>query len=164
MGRERRLRGELLLKATFQGSTSYQAWKLIWKCWALPRVKFFMWLANQDRCWTAVRLQHCGLQHHPRCLLYDQELETMPHLLTACPFSHQIWHEVISRFRMDCRPPDQHTSIAYWWPLAKQATPKPTCKGLASIMLLTPWMIWKDSNKYVVRPTIHDQSCCKDQG
>ena len=27
--------------ATFQGSTSCQAWKLTWRSWAPPRVKFF---------------------------------------------------------------------------------------------------------------------------
>ena len=42
--------------ATFQGSTRCQAWKLTWKCWAPPRVRFFHWLANLDRCWTADRL------------------------------------------------------------------------------------------------------------
>lgn len=39
--------------ATFLGSTRCPSWKLIWKGWAPPRVKFFHWLANQDRCWTA---------------------------------------------------------------------------------------------------------------
>ena len=33
-----------------------------------------------------------------------------------------------------------------WWLLAKQNTPKPMRKGLGSITLLTPWMIWKHRN------------------
>jgi hypothetical protein len=74
--------------ATFQGSTSCAAWKLIWKTWALNKVRFFHWLANIDRCWTSERLARCGLQHHPRCLLCDQAMETIHHLFIACPFSH----------------------------------------------------------------------------
>uniref|UniRef100_A0A453NGS7 Reverse transcriptase zinc-binding domain-containing protein n=1 Tax=Aegilops tauschii subsp. strangulata TaxID=200361 RepID=A0A453NGS7_AEGTS len=63
--------------ATFYGSTLCNSWKLIWKSWAPPRVKFFYWLANQDSCWTADRLARRGLQHHPCCLLCDQAPETM---------------------------------------------------------------------------------------
>uniref|UniRef100_A0A453EV98 Reverse transcriptase zinc-binding domain-containing protein n=1 Tax=Aegilops tauschii subsp. strangulata TaxID=200361 RepID=A0A453EV98_AEGTS len=33
-----------------------ESWKYIWKSWAPPRVRFFHWLADQDRCWTADRL------------------------------------------------------------------------------------------------------------
>ena len=92
----------------------------------------------------------------------------MAHPLTACPFSQQIWHEILSWLRMTCRPPaladlardpswlsmtcrppDQHVSLAEWWPLAKQAMPKPMRKGLASVVLLTPWMIWKHRNECI---------------
>uniref|UniRef100_A0A453BHD7 Reverse transcriptase zinc-binding domain-containing protein n=1 Tax=Aegilops tauschii subsp. strangulata TaxID=200361 RepID=A0A453BHD7_AEGTS len=79
--------------ATFQGSSQSYSWKLIWKAWAPPRVKFFHWLANLDRCWTADRLARHGLQHHPRCLLCDQAPETIRHLMLDCPFSRQAWHE-----------------------------------------------------------------------
>jgi hypothetical protein len=36
-----------------------------------------------------------------------------------------------------------------WWHATKQATPKLFRKGLATIALLTPWMIWKQSNECV---------------
>jgi hypothetical protein len=36
-------------KATFHGSTTSYAWKLIWKTWEPPRVKFFHWMADLDR-------------------------------------------------------------------------------------------------------------------
>jgi hypothetical protein len=74
----------------FQGSKSCNAWRLIWRTWAPPRVKFFHWLAHKDRCWTAERLQRHGVQHHPRCLLCDQEPESMQHLLLACPLSRHV--------------------------------------------------------------------------
>uniref|UniRef100_A0A8I6XQ71 Reverse transcriptase zinc-binding domain-containing protein n=1 Tax=Hordeum vulgare subsp. vulgare TaxID=112509 RepID=A0A8I6XQ71_HORVV len=98
-------------KATFHGSIPCDAWKLTWKCWAPSRVRFFHWLARLDRCWTADRLARRGLQHHPRCLLCDQEPETMHHLLLACPFSRQVWHETLAWLRIPCRPPDGEESL-----------------------------------------------------
>lgn len=71
--------------ATFHGSASCDSWQLTWRSWAPPRVKFFLWLVSLDRCWTADRLRRRDLQHHPRCVLCDQEPETMRHLLVTAP-------------------------------------------------------------------------------
>ncbi|XP_044983690.1 uncharacterized protein LOC123450584 [Hordeum vulgare subsp. vulgare] len=133
-------------KATFHGSMSCDAWKLTWKCWAPPRVRFFHWLAQLDRCWTADRLARRGLQHPPRCPLCDQEPETMHHLLLDCPFSRQVWHEALAWLRMPCHPPDGEESLNAWWTTARQTTPKLMRKGLASMTLLVPWMTWKHRN------------------
>lgn len=122
--------------ASFQGSMACNAWKLIWKNWAPPSVKFFHWLANRDSCWTAERLRRHALQHHPRCLLFDQEPRSMQHLLTACPFSRQVWHETLSWLRIPCRPPENEPSLHDWWIAARQTTPKPMRKGLSSEVLL----------------------------
>uniref|UniRef100_A0A453NCX3 Reverse transcriptase zinc-binding domain-containing protein n=1 Tax=Aegilops tauschii subsp. strangulata TaxID=200361 RepID=A0A453NCX3_AEGTS len=73
--------------ATFQGSTHCPAWKLTWKSCPPPRVKFFHWLANLERCWTADRLARHGLPHPARCLLCNQAPESIHHLFLACPFS-----------------------------------------------------------------------------
>ena len=86
--------------ATFQGSAASYAWKLIWKNWAPPRVKFWHWLADQDRCWTGDRLARHGLQHNPRCPLCDQAVETLHHLLLECPFARQTWHEILAWLRL----------------------------------------------------------------
>lgn len=134
---------------SFEGSTSCQAWKLVWRNWAPPRVKFFHWLANLDRCWTADHLARRGLQHHSVCLLCGQAPETMQHLILACPFSRQVWHEVLSWLRFTCTPPDQEGSLMEWWSKAYQETPKPLRKGQASMTLLMPWMVWKQRNDWV---------------
>ena len=125
------------------------SWKLIWKNWAPPRVKFFHWLASQDRCWTADRLARRGLQHQPRCPLCDQAPETMRHLLLECPFARQTWHEILSWLRMTTAGPSHEDSLMDWWLQARQNTPTLMRKGLASIALLTPWMIWKQRNECI---------------
>jgi len=121
--------------ATFHGSTSCHSWKLIWKTWAPPRVKFFHWLANQDRCWTAERLARHGLQHHPRCLLCDQEPETIQHLLLTCPVTRQTWHEILAWLRMTAAAPSHEASLMEWWSKAKRDTPKQLQSALASAAL-----------------------------
>jgi hypothetical protein len=76
-------------QASFLGSTTSHAWKLIWKTWAPPRVKFFHLVADLDRHWMAQRLARRGPPHHPRCLLCDQAPETMHHLMLECPLTRQ---------------------------------------------------------------------------
>uniref|UniRef100_A0A453F1S1 Reverse transcriptase zinc-binding domain-containing protein n=1 Tax=Aegilops tauschii subsp. strangulata TaxID=200361 RepID=A0A453F1S1_AEGTS len=122
--------------ATFQGSTRCHSWKLIWKSWAPPRVKFFHWLAYQDRCWTASTLASRGLQHHPRCLLCDQDPETIQHLLLACPFAKQIWHLILDWTHIPAQTPANDTILMDWWLRAKAQTPPTLHKALQSITLL----------------------------
>ena len=59
------------------------------------RCKTIIWLAIQNRCWTADRLQKGGLPHLDHCPLYDQEDETVQHILTTCVFARQFWFAVL---------------------------------------------------------------------
>ena len=135
--------------AMFQGSTSCHAWKLTWKSWAPPRVRFFHWLASLDRCWTAECLARRGLPHPPRCPLCDQDPETILHLFLGCPLSRQVWHDILSWLRLTCQVPSTEASLVDWWRTARQRTLKPMRKGLASATLVIPWMIWKHCNDCV---------------
>ena len=146
-------------RATFQGATGCHSWKLIWRSWAPSKVKFFHWLACQDRCWTAERLARRGLQHHPRCLLCDQEPETIGHLMLTCPFTKQTWHEVLSWLRLLAPAPEHDDSLMDWWLRAKESTPPALRKALKSVALLVPWMIWKHRNACVfdhVSPSLNE--------
>jgi len=71
----------------FLGSTSFGPYERIWKSWAPPKCRFFMWLVTHDRCWTADRLAGQGLPHPAQCPLCDQEEETINHLLVSCVFA-----------------------------------------------------------------------------
>jgi hypothetical protein len=62
----------------------------------------------------------------------------MRHLMLECPFARQVWHEVLAWLRMTVRPPDSELSLMGWWHHAKQDTPAPVRKGLASTTLLVP--------------------------
>jgi hypothetical protein len=135
--------------ALFEGALVSSSWRLNWKSWAPPRVKFFIWLACLDRCWTAERLARRGLPHPARCLLCDQAEETMMHLLTGCPFARTIWHEVLSWIRSTSTPPVAGDDFTAWWASALRATPRALRKGTSSMILLTAWWIWKHRNAAV---------------
>jgi hypothetical protein len=47
----------------FIGSIAFEPAHRIWKSWAPPKCKFFLWLASLNRCWTADRLARRGLEH-----------------------------------------------------------------------------------------------------
>ncbi|KAE8781208.1 hypothetical protein D1007_45565 [Hordeum vulgare] len=88
---------------------------LTWKTWAPLGVKFFMWLALQDRCWTSERLACPGLLHSLACVLCDQAPESMQHLLIGCSFSRIIWHDVFSKLRLTATIPTGHGAFFDWW-------------------------------------------------
>jgi len=71
----------------FLGSITFEPWKRLWKSWAPGKCMTFVWLAIRNRCWTADRLAKRGLQHPERCVLCDQEEETIQHILTSCVFA-----------------------------------------------------------------------------
>jgi hypothetical protein len=37
-------------KAFFMGSITFEPWKRLWKSWAPPKCKFFLWLAIRNKC------------------------------------------------------------------------------------------------------------------
>jgi hypothetical protein len=80
----------------FEGMVTFEPAARICKSWAPPRCKFFIWLASLNRCWTADRLARRGLDHPTKCLLCDQEKETMQHILLQCVFAREVWFHTLS--------------------------------------------------------------------
>lgn len=51
----------------FEGQQRSSFPNLIWKVWATPSCKFFLWLLLQDRLWTSQRLQLRGWPNNYFC-------------------------------------------------------------------------------------------------
>jgi len=65
-----------------------------------PRVRFFFWLVMHDRCWTVARIRRHGLQDNDACVLYDQQSETINHILLGCVFSREVWARILLQLHL----------------------------------------------------------------
>jgi hypothetical protein len=100
----------------FLGSIGFQPFKRIWKTWAPPKCRFFLWLAAHKKCWTADRLARHDMTHPDRCLLCDQGEETIDHILISCVFSRQFWFSFLGGVDMQgISPQPEDASFFEWW-------------------------------------------------
>jgi hypothetical protein len=82
----------------FNGQTGMLGTKEAWKIRAPNEVRFFIWLAVQNRCWIAERLHRHGVHSNSTCALCDQQSETIDHLLLACVVSRQVWFTYLAKY------------------------------------------------------------------
>jgi hypothetical protein len=54
---------------------SFEPWKRIWKSWAAPKCKVFVWIAINNKCWTADRLKNRGLGYPENCVLVIKKMK-----------------------------------------------------------------------------------------
>lgn len=92
-------------KAQFLGMVNSPMEQMVWKAWAPRKVKFFAWLALQDRIWTADRLDKRGWQNCGHCSLCGREQETGAHLFFKCRFTNRLWRLVIDKLSLDHMDP-----------------------------------------------------------
>lgn len=115
----------------------------------------FLWLAIQNKCWTADRLAHRGLPHPYQSVLCDQEEETIQHILTTCIFTRQFWHSLLILAGLShIAPWRNELSFADWGIKASQQVDKKVDKtwrkGFNSMVLLGSWTLWNHRNNCVV--------------
>jgi hypothetical protein len=128
---------KLAYEGLFVGSTSFGHYHLVWKTWAPPKCQFFLWLATNKRCWTADRLAKRGLFHPARCLLCDQEAETLDHILVSCVFTRVFWFNHLKPFGFERLTPQLGlTSFMIWWEQISEMVSGLSGKGLNSLFFL----------------------------
>lgn len=126
------------------GSTSLIEHKLIWRTWALLRVKIFLWLAIKRRHWTGDRQRRHGLEAAEACYLCDQGDETIDHIIVACPSSRELWFHILRTLR---RPlPDTEQSTLTWWRKLHSLFHGGPKAGMDSLFALVSWHLWKERN------------------
>ncbi|WVZ52762.1 hypothetical protein U9M48_003790, partial [Paspalum notatum var. saurae] len=139
-------------KAFFLGAITFEPWKRLWKSWALPKCKVFLWLALRNKCWTIDRLAMRGLPHPSQGVLCDQEEETVQHILTSCVFARQFWHHLLAPLGMSSIAPSlDEISFADWWKKAIGRVEKPRKKGFNSLLILGAWTLWNHRNNCVLK-------------
>jgi hypothetical protein len=145
-------------KLQFFGLVDSSLYKIVWKAWATPKAKNHGWLALQNRLWTADRLRKRGWDNCGLCPLCKQTEETNNHLFVHCRFSVRVWELLKEWLHIQDLHPRLWAGldIQDWWSLLAEA-PGAHRKGVASLTLLTVWMIWEERNarifKHKLSPT-----------
>ena len=119
--------------------------KLIWKAWAPPKCKLFLWLFLHDRLWTAARLQARGWENNYFCGLCIRNLETDMHLFIGCPFSRAVWDLVATWSNNHNLRPSQWSEpvdVEDWFLSLVEGG----SKAGHTLAILTLWCIWKQRN------------------
>ncbi|ONM62498.1 Tudor/PWWP/MBT superfamily protein [Zea mays] len=87
-----------------QSSTVFGHYPLVWKS-CPPKCRLFLCLVAHMRCWTADRLAKKGMDHPTRCLLCDQEAESLDHLVVSCVFTRDFWFHLLRPFGLESLAP-----------------------------------------------------------
>lgn len=131
-------------RAFFFGATELRGAKELWRSKALPRVKFFFWLAIHRRLWTAERRWRHGLQDDSACVLCAQEPETIDHLLIGCMVARQLWFALLTALGLQSLAPADSMDVVDWWLTSRAEVTADSRPVLDSVVLLISWCIWKE--------------------
>jgi hypothetical protein len=136
--------------ALFQGSILFGSWECIWKTWAPNKCRFFLWLVAHNRCWTVNRLARHNLPHPDRCPFYDQDKETIHHLLATCMFARQFWSSLLQHTRLSgLSPQPSESTFDDWWMRVLSSVHITLQGGLSSLFILGEWTLWRHRNDCV---------------
>lgn len=132
-------------RAFFHRATRFAGVKMFWKSWAPMKVKFFMWLAAQDRLCTADRRCRRGLQSNSTCNLCNQGVETAHHIFAKCAFM-EVCQAVSMTVGIANQPATSEMQVLDWWIARRRGFNKLKQKGIDSAFMLLSWRIWKERN------------------
>lgn len=72
---------------------AHKCWSNVWKVRTPHRVRFFVWLALQDRLMTNANRFIRGLTDDPRCFFCGETEENVDHILRRCPVATSVWRK-----------------------------------------------------------------------
>ena len=126
---------------------------LVWRHWALPKCKLFIWLVTENRIWTADKLERRGWDNCGRCNLRNQVQDTAAYLFFQCRFTTRFWKAVKVWLGIhDIQPVDWNAvaTMKDWWTNIINAKGQ-NSKALVSLVMLISWEIWIEMSARVFR-------------
>lgn len=134
-------------KAQFFGANLSHVCSSVWRIWASPKIKFFSWLAVQNRLWTSDRLKKRGWPNCGNCPLCRRVMESVDHLFVNCSYIIRLWWLVkdwLGLHLLDLHAWPTQSIHSWWGTMTKR-------KDLVSITLLVSWELWNERNARVFK-------------
>jgi hypothetical protein len=66
-------------------------WNLVWHPDRIPKINSFIWLVAHNKILTAENLRKRGMHGASRCVLCQQQEESLQHLFFHCIYSKEVW-------------------------------------------------------------------------
>jgi hypothetical protein len=95
------------------------------------------------------KLARRELPHSERCPLYDQEEESIEHLLASCIFARQFWFQLLRSIGLQSLARGHGERFENWWRTRSSQLVGLHQKGFNSLVILGAWVIWKHRNRCV---------------
>ncbi|GJM96245.1 hypothetical protein PR202_ga13064 [Eleusine coracana subsp. coracana] len=88
------------------------------------------------------------MEHPEKCVLCDQEEETVQHILTSCVFARQFWNQILTPLGFGNSVSGRRdNNFSNWWPKTSKRIPKEKKrKGYNTLIVLGAWLLWKHQN------------------
>jgi hypothetical protein len=121
---------KLTYEVFFVGTIQFSPWKRVWRSWAPPKCKLFIWLALKNKVWNCV-LQ-TGLQSEASHTL-------QPDLFVSCVFTKQVWFLILQGLGLSSLPQHEERSFMSWWSSVACLASKNIKKGINNLFILVAW-------------------------
>jgi hypothetical protein len=140
-------------QALFIGQYPILGAKEVWQTKAPAKCRFFVWQTLLGMHWTSEWLRRHGLRDDAACALYDQEPETIDHLLIHCSYSREVWFKVLSRCGWQRQTTNHGAGVVEWWLTARKRVSRSRRTAFDSRFRLVSWSIRLQRNARVHRGT-----------
>ncbi|CAM0874176.1 unnamed protein product [Alopecurus aequalis] len=137
--------------AFFEGSIRWPLFSPIWECKATLKFKLFVWKVAWDGCWTGEMRKKHGLADVDTCPVCLQQPESIEHLLIGCPFSRQIWFQVLLSLNHPELAPSATSSLHPWWIRVVEGWSWAQTPKIKALVLLVLRSIWIERNNRVFK-------------
>jgi len=125
-------------------------WQNLWRHQGWMKIKLFMWVVYHRKILTWDNIRKRGVQGPSRCLLCEDQEETLEHLLNNCIFTSWLWDLFVVIFQQSDRDIRSIISTLINW--RKNFSDN---EILNSAWALVPsfiiWNVWKERNKRIFK-------------
>jgi hypothetical protein len=71
------------------------------------------------------------------------------HILTQCPYTRQVWFDVLRSAGLNIHEPGLDANLERWWTEATKRVRKLDRKRFDSMVIITAWTLWKQRDARV---------------